>query len=263
MNCKESDRTPYTYLIGWSNNNKWYYGVRFAKNCHPQELWKTYFTSSKYVKEYYKQFGEPDTIEVRKIFDSIEDARAHEHKVLKRLNVIKKDNWLNEHNGTSPSLECALKGAKTKKPYKENDSRRLKTSLRMKTPKRMQQNLELLKIMQSEECILKAKKTKEEKRKNGEYDELYMRMSITKSEKYKSGEYDEVRAQISNSLKEYYKVKIESGWKHPNWFSSEFGKSMADKNNSDTQCPHCFKIGQYRAMKRWHYDNCKFKENIE
>jgi hypothetical protein len=31
--------TPYTYLIGWSNQNKYYYGVRYAKDCHPNDFW--------------------------------------------------------------------------------------------------------------------------------------------------------------------------------------------------------------------------------
>ena len=34
---------------------------------------------------------------------------------------------------------------------------------------------------------------------------------------------------------------------------------IAKKNNSLTNCPHCGKSGQYRAMKRWHFDNCKFR----
>ena len=29
------------------------------------------------------------------------------------------------------------------------------------------------------------------------------------------------------------------------------------QNNSITECPNCGKEGQYRAMKRWHYDNCR------
>ena len=40
------DRTPYTYLIGWSKLDKWYYGCRYGINCHPDDFWKTYFTSS-------------------------------------------------------------------------------------------------------------------------------------------------------------------------------------------------------------------------
>lgn len=27
------DNQPYTYLIGWSKLNKWYYGVRYSKKC--------------------------------------------------------------------------------------------------------------------------------------------------------------------------------------------------------------------------------------
>ena len=38
--------------------------------------------------------------------------------------------------------------------------------------------------------------------------------------------------------------------------SSEDGKKMAAKNNATVSCPHCSKSGQYRAMKRWHFDNC-------
>ena len=28
------DRTPYTYLIGWTKLDKWYYGVKYAKIAH-------------------------------------------------------------------------------------------------------------------------------------------------------------------------------------------------------------------------------------
>ncbi len=38
---------------------------------------------------------------------------------------------------------------------------------------------------------------------------------------------------------------------------------MSDKakNRERIQCPHCAKIGQNSAMKRWHFDNCKEKDN--
>ena len=39
------DRTPYCYLIGWTEQNLWYYGRRTERNCHPSEFWKKYFTS--------------------------------------------------------------------------------------------------------------------------------------------------------------------------------------------------------------------------
>lgn len=89
------DRLPYTYLIGWSSHNMWYYGVRYASKCHPSDLWKTYFTSSEYVKEFRIKYGEPDVISIRKVFDSANKARLHEHKVLTRLNAATRSDFLN------------------------------------------------------------------------------------------------------------------------------------------------------------------------
>lgn len=93
------DRTPYTYLIGWSTHNIFYYGRRTAINCHPNEFWKTYFTSSNHVKEFRKLNGEPDIIEIRKTFNNIKLCRKWEEKVLSRLNVRNNSKWLNKTNG--------------------------------------------------------------------------------------------------------------------------------------------------------------------
>lgn len=80
--------TPYTYLIGWSFFNLWYYGVRFAKNCHPKELFVSYFTSSKHVHRLVLSYGPPDIIQIRKTFSTANDARLWENKVLKRMKVL-------------------------------------------------------------------------------------------------------------------------------------------------------------------------------
>lgn len=96
--------TPYTYLIGWTSINKFYYGVRYAKSsncifesgCHPSELWVGYFTSSTVVAEYRKLYGEPDIIQVRKTFDCPKLAQEWECKVIDKMNMIESDTWLNE-----------------------------------------------------------------------------------------------------------------------------------------------------------------------
>ena len=87
---------PYTYLIGWKLQNKFYYGVRFANKCHPTDLMVSYFTSSTEVENMIKEYGLPDLIEVRKQFKESVTARLWEHKVLRRMKVIKSDNWLNK-----------------------------------------------------------------------------------------------------------------------------------------------------------------------
>lgn len=95
---------PYTYLVGWSKLNKWYYGVRYSKYATPSELWVKYFTSSKYVKIFRKKYGEPDVIQVRRIFDDKYKAILWEQKVLKRLNVEKNNKFLNVKNDTTKTI---------------------------------------------------------------------------------------------------------------------------------------------------------------
>lgn len=104
----------YTYLIGWSTQNVWYYGARYSKKADPRDLWRTYFTSSKYVKDARKLFGEPDIISVRRIFDAGEKAVAWEAKVLRRMNCMADSKWLNKniagHFSTTVSVSNPLKG---------------------------------------------------------------------------------------------------------------------------------------------------------
>ena len=76
--------TPYTYFIQWSKTGMKYYGVRYAKDCHPSDFWVTYFTSSDTVSEYVQEHGNPDIIQIRKTFDNTTRARLWEHTVLKR-----------------------------------------------------------------------------------------------------------------------------------------------------------------------------------
>lgn len=96
--------TPYTYLIGWSSINKFYYGVRYAGGCHPSELWIKYFTSSKVVKEYRKEYGEPDVIEIRKEFVSVDKARLWENSVLKKMGAKDDVRFLNQTDNMSIKL---------------------------------------------------------------------------------------------------------------------------------------------------------------
>lgn len=88
--------TPYTYLIGWSNLNKYYYGVRYAKDCNPDDFWEKYFTSSTYVLQLREEVGEPDIIEIRKTFDSAEKAIEWENNVIRKMLLHKDSRFLNQ-----------------------------------------------------------------------------------------------------------------------------------------------------------------------
>ncbi len=102
----QNDRTPYTYLIGWSNYNVWYYGSRYGRRCHPSDLWVSYFTSSEYVKEFRERVGEPDVIQIRRVFDSISATTNFENTVLRRLKVtLAPQQWLNKRADSFKNLD--------------------------------------------------------------------------------------------------------------------------------------------------------------
>ncbi|HET8688533.1 MAG TPA: NUMOD3 domain-containing DNA-binding protein [Methanosarcina sp.] len=90
----------YTYHIGWSKTSKHYYGVRGTELIPKDDLWIKYFTSSKYVKQYREEIGEPDIIEVRKTFVERGPALIWEQKVLIRVGAKKSENWLNRYDGS-------------------------------------------------------------------------------------------------------------------------------------------------------------------
>jgi len=92
---------PYTYLIGWSSQNLFYYGVRFSLKCHPQDLWEVYFTSSRHVTEARIKFGEPDIRQIRRTFNCKEDAVRWEAKVLRRIKAHQNKMFLNKTNNKS------------------------------------------------------------------------------------------------------------------------------------------------------------------
>lgn len=95
---------PYTYLVGWSSLNKYYYGVEYKNSsrhgrANPSNLWVTYFTSSKTIQYMRVKYGEPDIIEIRKTFTDNHKAVAWEKKVLKKLKVLESDMWINSNVG--------------------------------------------------------------------------------------------------------------------------------------------------------------------
>lgn len=95
---------PYTYLIYCIPTKQFYYGVRYSKNCHPNDLWKTYYTSSTYVRHLIKEYGKDSfKYEVRRTFTSSYKAKQWETKVLKKMNVTARPDFINKSNSGFPT----------------------------------------------------------------------------------------------------------------------------------------------------------------
>lgn len=121
---------PYTYYLYHEQTNTHYYGVRYSKNCRPDDLWHTYFSSSKKVKKLINEYGTDSfSVEVRKTFNDREQAILWEQKVLRRLKVLSKLEWLNDNISGAILLENHPKGMLGKKhtdSVKEKIGRRTK-----------------------------------------------------------------------------------------------------------------------------------------
>ena len=93
----------YTYLIGWTKYDLWYYGSRKSSTLDPKDdLWIIYHTSSDLVKKLVPIIGDPDVIHIDKTFEIDKEARLYEVKVLKEHKVVDKFHWLNLNDSPCP-----------------------------------------------------------------------------------------------------------------------------------------------------------------
>ena len=213
---------PYTYLIGWSSLNKYYYGVRFSADCDPSDLWSSYFTSSSIVKEYVDLHGNPDVIEIRRTFIDSMEARIWENKVLKRLNVKKSDKWLNLTDNMAMPSPADL-------PIHIEKIRREKISQSHKLNPRSGG-------MTGKSHDIETKK----------------QMSMARKSYWDN---------IDGNSKENVSANMKQGWKNMSDDKKELWKQTQKAiyySKPLISCPHCNKESRNRsAMSRWHFDNCK------
>lgn len=91
---------PFTYLVTFIPTGQRYYGVRTKRGCSPNDLWNTYYTSSKAVHQLIAEHGKDSfTVEIRRVFESKSEAIEWEHHVLTRIDAARNPRYLNKNNG--------------------------------------------------------------------------------------------------------------------------------------------------------------------
>jgi len=91
---------PFAYLITSKIDGSRYYGIRYSRDADPIQLWTTYFTSSPVVESYIQKYGvDSFKVEVRKVFETVEQALNWEHRLLTRIDAANRRDWLNMSNG--------------------------------------------------------------------------------------------------------------------------------------------------------------------
>lgn len=215
--------TPYTYLIGWTEHKIWYYGVRFAKGCNPYDLWNPYKTSSKYVKRFIEKHGDPDIIQIRKTFTNPEAAQLWEEKVLQKMKVVTRKDFLNKTDTNRIRSKAISNGLKKHWASLSNEER-------------------IIRSKNAVQAMLSSSKKPVDPEKRSKW-----------VKKYWNSLSPEERSIINQSSRkgsiEYYKN-----------LSTEEKTKRAKKAVSSVptvQCPHCLKTGKKGNMNRWHFDNCR------
>lgn len=73
---------PYFYILKHKYTGRLYVGSQYGKTSNPSNIWSTYFTSSKFIKEIILNEGK-DSFEVLKVTERL-DARKYEARYLQR-----------------------------------------------------------------------------------------------------------------------------------------------------------------------------------
>ena len=167
--CGPKQHKPYTYLLKCLVDNTFYYGVKYEKNCRPEDFWIQYETSSKEVKRKIKEHGKDAfSFEIRKTFDNIEKARLWENKVLRRMKVIERNDFMNKTDNISIKPMYGSDNPMTKPENIEKFKlSRKKNPTRKSSPREVYDSLSLMfkgKKRPKEVCELISKKLKGKKR---------------------------------------------------------------------------------------------------
>lgn len=227
--------TPYTYYLAWLSEDgsvrKAYYGVRYAKGCHPSDLFSTYFTSSRYVNGYIRNRGYPHLIEVRDVFAGDragEEAVKCEAKILSKLQPYTNPVLLNigVFGGMSAEdVEVLMQGRK-------------ETAI---------EKYGVASYAQTEEARERARKVATEQHAND--------VLATCPHCGKSGK--------SMNLKKYHFDRClenpdieESVLRDRKLQGERISKASKESNRKKVECPHCGKITSKGAAKRYHFDKC-------
>jgi hypothetical protein len=232
--------TPFSYVITQISTGIRYYSIKFAQGCQPKDLGTTYFSSSRTVNKLIKEEGIQNfKFEVRKIFQTRDEAIKWETKLLSRINAAQSPYWFNKHNGTLNFFRAL--GYKCSEATKQN----------MRKPK-------------SEEHKAKLKEHLDKNRVIPEWTED---RKITQSESMKNeknhnfGKSDHPGALVlkqfslerkNKSLEEIY------GYEKAKEIRFKSGNCRGKKKHlSEVACPWCGKIGKGPNMTRYHFHNCK------
>lgn len=208
-NAPSENIPAYVYYVKHIPTGKFYYGARY-RHIHTKiqpedDLWKTYFTSSKHIKNLRIEYGD-DSFDYAIIFKSLDVDECF---------VVEQD------------------------IIKDNLKNPLCLNMRYFDTEKSDRVFSVFGKTLSTKGIPKSELTKQNMRKPKSAEH---RQNISKAQKKNGGN---------------------GPAKHKEESKNKTRESMKLKPRENKICPHCNKEGGFLSMSRWHFDNCKLKENNE
>jgi hypothetical protein len=244
----------YTYLIKHRPTGQVYYGYRSANKTNPvEDLWQNYFTSSSRVHQLIKETGvDSFDVEIRKTFESKEQASSWETRVLRRCKVLTDDRWINQNIAgyIMPSKESRKKISDYHKDKPKTEKHKQKISESQKGSIRPWSKANLPKDTKGANNGMYGRSHSEEaKKKIGEKNRIHMQ-----------GENNPMKKIIWTEERKEHMRQVRA--RRGEW-TEEQKKAVADKLRGQKRpklhCAHCARdiaVGWYDR----HGDNCKQKE---
>lgn len=237
------ERTPYTYILEWTAQNKRYIGARWGAGCHPDDLWTEYFTSSRYVHEFVQKHGKPDIILIDKTFVDPMEAQEREIFLLRQYDAAKNPNFLNKSMGghydrSDPEIRARIsaghRGKKIPAEWVE-----WVTEFHRTRPRSPETNKKIGDALRGKERL--------ERRGKKMSPEARAKMSAAKMGKPLSPEHA-AKSRVTML-----------GKKHSEETKRLMSQQRTGKQYPIVTCPHCGKSGGKSAMHAWHFDNCRLR----
>lgn len=230
-------KSHYVYRITNKVENKHYYGCRTSKVPPIEDIGVKYFSSSKDKDFIAEQKVSPEKFKYKVIstFKTRKEALNMEIKLHEKFDVAKNDKFYNKAKQTSSGWDTS--------GFIFSDEMRKKIGDRTRGTSLSEEHKD--KIRKS---LLGRKHTNEAKRKMSESlkGNIPWNKGVPMSEEVKKKMSERFTGEGNNRY----------GTKH----TKETLEKMR-KPKPKVKCPHCGKVGGISSMKRWHFDNCKEKEN--
>lgn len=209
---------PFTYLLRFKPTGQLYYGSRYSNGCCPEQLWTTYYTSSKVIKQLISKHGKDSfDYKITRIFQNKKEARNWEFRFLSKVNAKRSNLWLNQHNGNGDFMNKG--GRPLSKEHREKISKSQIGKPRPATSKGLIGNQNNKGKLFSEDSKAKISLSR-----------------IGNQNRKGKLHSDEIKSIISQRT----------------------SAALKGVKKNIVKCPHCTKEGGEGNMKRYHFDNCKF-----